>query len=407
MTGFDAPPCSTIYLDKPMKNHTLMQTIARANRVFGDKRAGLIVDYVGVFRNLQKALAIYGGGGAEGGQKPIRNKQELAGDLKKQLDGTVAFCHEHGADIPALVPLKGFERIARMKDAREALLVSEEVKKQFLALVARLRLLYKAVLPHPAASAYTPAVSTLSALAEMIRAVTVPVSVDEVMGEVEELLDRSIAAEPFVIRPTRPEYAGADHIDLSQIDFALLREKFVSDHKRTQLERLKAALGHKLEEMVRLNRTRIDYLEKFQGMIEEYNAGSKNIELFFDELLAFAKKLSEEDQRAVAENLTEEELAVFDLLMKPRPELTDSEIKHVKAIARELLETLKREKLVLDWRKRQQSRASVLVTVQEALDRLPRAYSKDLYDKKCEVVFQHIFEAYAGAGTSVYGADAA
>ncbi len=211
----------------------------------------------------------------------------------------MAFCHEHGVDLAAIVPLEGFERIARMKDAREALLVSEEVKKQFLALIARLRLIYKAVLPDPAAKAYTPAVSTLSALAEMIRAVTVPVSVDEVLGEVEKLLDRSIAAEPFVIRPTRPEYAGADHIDLSQIDFALLREKFASDHKRTQVERLKAALGHKLEEMVLLNRTRTDYLEKFQEMIEEYNAGSKNIELFFNELLAFAKKLSEEDKRAV------------------------------------------------------------------------------------------------------------
>src|SRR5690606_2018490 len=114
---------------------------------------------------------------------------------------------------------------------------------------------------------------------------------------------------PFVIRPTRPAYAGADAVDLSQIDFQLLREKFQSrSHKRTQAERLKAAVGKKLEEMVRLNRTRIDFLEKFRQMIEEYNAGSKNVELFFDELLAFAKKLSEEEQRAVAENLTEEEL---------------------------------------------------------------------------------------------------
>src|SRR5690606_27462759 len=146
-----------------------------------------------------------------------------------------------------------------------------------------------------------------------------------------------------------------------QIDFQLLREKFRSrSHKRTQAERLKAAVGKKLEEMVRLNRTRIDFLEKFRQMIEEYNAGSKNVELFFDELLAFANKLSEEEQRAVAENLTEEELAVFDLLMKPRPELTDAEVKQVKAVARELLETLKREKLVLDWRKRQQTRAAVL-----------------------------------------------
>jgi type I restriction enzyme, R subunit len=161
-------------------------------------------------------------------------------------------------------------------------------------------------------------------------------------------------------------------------------------------------VGKKLEEMVRLNRTRIDYLEKFREMIEEYNAGSKNVELFFDELLAFAKQLSKEDQRAVAENLTEEELAIFDLLMKPRPDLKESEIKQVKSVARELLETVKNEKLVIDWRKRQQSRAAVLVTVQDVLDQLPRAYSTEMYEKKCEVVYQHIFEAYAGAGVSVY-----
>lgn len=141
-------------------------------------------------------------------------------------------------------------------------------------------------------------------------------------------------------------------------------------------------------------------------MIEEYNAGSKNIEHFFDELLAFTKKLSEEEQRAVAENLSEEELAVFDLLMRPHPELSDSEVKEVKTVARELLETLKREKLVLDWRRRQQSRAVVLTTVQDILDRLPRAYTTEMYNEKCQRVYQHVFDAYVDARTSVYGSAA-
>lgn len=342
MTGFDAPSVSTVYLDKPMKNHTLMQTIARANRVFGEKQSGLIVDYVGVFRNLQKALAIYGGGpgGSGDGERPIQSKEELVRELEAQLNLVVGFCKEHGVEVEPIVAAEGFKRIALLQDAREALLTGEETKKQYLAVAAHLKKLYKAVLPDPAAARYAAIVSTLGALAEMIRAAAAPVSIEEVMGEVEALLDRSVAAEPFVIRPTRPAYAGADLIDLSQIDFALLREKFASTHKRTQAERLKAAVGRKLEEMVRLNRTRMDLLEKFQQMIEEYNSGSKNVELFFDELLAFTKKLSEEEQRTVAENLTEEELALFDLLMKPRPELKDSEVKEVKAVARELLETL-------------------------------------------------------------------
>ncbi|MGI9188638.1 MAG: type I restriction endonuclease subunit R, partial [Longimicrobiaceae bacterium] len=407
MTGFDAPGVSTVYLDKPMKNHTLMQTIARANRVWGEKQSGMIVDYVGVFRNLQKALAIYGGGGSNGGdagtEGPIRSKDELVRELEEQLQGTVMFCRERDIDVEALVAAEGYERIAKLQDAREAMLVDDETRKRYLALDSHLKRLYKAVLPDPVAARYSAVVSTLGTLAEMIRAVSAPVSIREVMGEVERLLDRSVTTQPFVIHPTRVDYGAGTRIDLSQIDFELLREKFPGSHKRTQVERLQAAVGKKLEEMLELNRTRAEFLEKFQQMIAEYNAGSKNVERFFDELLAFTKKLSEEEQRAVAENLSEAELAIFDLLMKPRPEMTDTEVKQVKIVARDLLETLKREKLVLDWRRRQQSRAAVLTTVQDVLDRLPRAYSREMYDEKCQRIYQHVYDAYADAQTSVYG----
>ena len=130
------------------------------------------------------------------------------------------------------------------------------------------------------------------------------------------------------------------------------------------------------------------------------------MEQLFDELLVFAQRLSEEEKRGIAENLTEEELAVFDLLTKPRPDLTQAEERQVKDVARELLATLKQEKLVLDWRTRQQSRAAVLTTVQDVLDKLPRAYSTELYNEKCSAVYQHIYDAYAGAGRSIYQAAA-
>jgi type I restriction enzyme, R subunit len=123
-----------------------------------------------------------------------------------------------------------------------------------------------------------------------------PVTIDEVMADVEALLDRSVATEAYVMPGPgdRTGYEEHEKIDLSQIDFELLRQKF-SRHKRTKVEQLKAAVGKKLEEMVRLNPERIDFLEKFQEMIAEYNAGSKNVEMIFDELLAFTKKLSEEE----------------------------------------------------------------------------------------------------------------
>jgi len=151
-----------------------------------------------------------------------------------------------------------------------------------------------------------------------------------------------------------------------------------------------------------LNRTRMDFLEEFQKMIDEYNAGSSNVETFFAKLMAFAKKLNAEDKRGIAEQLTEEELVIFDLLTKPDITLTKQETADVKKVARTLLEKLKAEKLVLDWRKQQQTRAMVFTTVKDVLDELPRTYTPELYEQKCDLVYQHFYEAYMGQGQSVY-----
>ena len=189
---------------------------------------------------------------------------------------------------------------------------------------------------------------------------------------------------------------------MSEIDFDALKSKFERQRKRTEAEKLRGAVNAKLRRMVRLNRTRIDYLEQLQALIDEYNDGRIGVDQFFSRLVALAQTLNEEEQRAVTEKLSEEELAVFDLLTKPQVRLTKQERAQVKAVARDLLETLKREKLVLDWRKRQQSRAAVLLTVEKTLDTLPRAYTKDLYVQKCSVVYHHVYESYYGEGRSVY-----
>jgi len=154
--------------------------------------------------------------------------------------------------------------------------------------------------------------------------------------------------------------------------------------------------------MVRLNKSRTDYQERLQRLIEEYNSGSLNIALYFEALLKIAQELTEEDQRSISEGLSEEELAVFDLLTKPQMSLTDKEKGEIKKIARNLLENLKKEKLVLDWRKRQQARASVRVAVEEKLDELPEVYTEEAYWSKCDAVYQHIYDHYYGQGKSVY-----
>jgi type I restriction enzyme R subunit len=399
ITGFDVPSCSTIYLDKPMKNHTLMQTIARANRVFQDKQNGLIVDYVGVFRNLQKALAIYGAAQG-GGDTPIHDKSELVRQLREAISTTTAFCVERKTAPAKIRDARGFEREKLKEDAVAALVVNDETRRQYLNLAAAVNALFKSLLPDASAFEFGPICNVFKVVAEKIRSELPIVDISAVMADVEALLNKSIAAGGYVMPPVSND--PSRYIDLSQVDFEALKTQFDKGRKPVEVQKLRAQIALKLAQMVKLNRTRIDFLEEFQKMIDEYNAGSSNVEAFFAKLMAFTKKLNAEEKRGLAEQLTEEELVMFDLLTKPNITLTPQEAAEVKKVARSLLEKLKQEKLVLDWRKQQTTRAIVLVTIQDILNELPRAYTKELYDQKCDVVYQHFYESYSGQGNSIY-----
>ncbi|EQB8387681.1 type I restriction endonuclease subunit R [Pseudomonas aeruginosa] len=403
ITGFDVPSCSTIYLDKPMKNHTLMQTIARANRKYPGKEAGLIVDYVGVFRKLQEALAIYGGASSgEGGEgEPIKNKAELVEYLKHLLARGISFLSEHGVNAQAIKDAQGFEKVAKLDDAVEQLIGNEETKNSFMNQARIVSRVYKAILPDPDANELAPDAVLISVIAQKIKALAPPVDISEVMQQVEELLDRSIAPVPYIIKEDDDQPLH----DLSQIDFEKLKEKFNQGRKRTEAEKLRALLSMKLETMLTENPTRKDFMEKFQKLIDAYNSGSLNIEVFFKELVDLTADLQVEDQRAIRENLSEEELALFDILTKPVPELAEKEKAQVKKVCKELLETLKAEKLVLDWRKKDRARSDVRRTLEIVFDRgLPESYDEGIYNEKCELAFHHIFTSYYGAGESVYSA---
>src|SRR6185312_13342549 len=198
---------------------------------------------------------------------------------------------------------------------------------------------------------------------------------------------------------------GSGYFDLSKIDFEALRRKFdKSKPSNTDLEHLKAAVRAQLERLVRLNTTRADYLEKFQELIESYNAGSRNIEEIFRELLDLSSVLTREQTRHVRENLSEEELTVFDILTRPGPDLTDQEREEVKKVAGQLLQRLK-DLLVIGWRQRVGSRARVRLAIEDALDDgLPRGYSKGLYEGKWGEVLERVDESYEGEGKRVYTA---
>ncbi len=207
MTGFDVPSCSTLYLDKPMRNHTLMQTIARANRVYPGKVSGLIVDYAGVFRSLERALAIYGVG-VGGGDKPVEDKAALVAALRQALAENQSLYREQGVSLTAIQVAEGFTRIGLLDDAVEALVISEDIKRRTLDLANTVQRLYKAVLPDPAAREFAAEVAPVQVIAEKIRALIPPADITQVMQQVEELLDRSIATEGYLIHEANSTYRG-------------------------------------------------------------------------------------------------------------------------------------------------------------------------------------------------------
>ena len=413
ITGFDVPSLSTIYLDKPMRNHTLMQTIARANRVFGDKHNGLIVDYVGIFRNLQKALAVYGsgsGGGIVAGDLPVEAKEELVKHLKQELEGLVIFCQEQDFDPLERVSTQNFGRVGWLDDAENKLVATEEIKRKFLAKARLVMQLYKAILPHPQANDYKALYDIFASLVVRIRGLVAGQDdITGVMAEVERLVGSSIAARRYIIRESTAPYDEGRYLDLGKIDFEALRAKFETAYKHTEVEKLKSAIVSKLRGMVKLNKGRIDYQEKFERIIEEYNNGSSNVNEHYEQLIDFVRDgLQVEEQRHLREGLSEEELAVFDMLMKSEQNgvsLTVKEREQVKGIVRDLLVVIKQSKLTLDWRKKQREQADVKLTVRDTLRAsLPAAYSDDLRELKWNEIFQHIYESYDGDGKSIYAA---
>ena len=154
--------------------------------------------------------------------------------------------------------------------------------------------------------------------------------------------------------------------------------------------------------MVQLNQSRVNFLEKFQKLIDEYNAASHNLDAFFNELLAFTQALNQEEQRGLREQLTEEELAIFDVLTQPDPVLSDEETREVKKVAKELLAKLKASLLVIEWRTKQQARAAVHRAIRQAFGALPAAYSFDIKRVKVNRTYAHVYDNYSGAGQSIY-----
>ncbi|MDR3478584.1 MAG: type I restriction endonuclease subunit R [Gammaproteobacteria bacterium] len=392
LTGFDVPNLSTLYLDKPLKNHTLMQTIARANRVAVGKMNGLIVDYIGVFKNIERALALYASSGIKN-DEIIRSKAELVGEIETLLQTVKKFLNGENVDLSALLSAPNEEKLRLLECYANILVGNLEKKKAFLNLASDLQHAYQSVLPDPAADDYYHEVTAVRVIASRIRDVgAMSIDVSQVKQDLEDLLDKSIQAGEYVISPNRKIK------DLSALDANALHDFFASiENKNMQVESLRAELEEKIIDMVKRNKMRAKFMDRLSALLQKYNSGAHDIDQVFDDLIDLAKSLNEEEQRAAKENLSEEELAIFDLLLKEN--INPKEVDKIRVVARDLLKKLKEEKLVSEWREWEATRAGVKTTIFDVLySELPEpTFSEQECESKGLEVYNFVYQHYQDA----------
>nr|WP_312162541.1 type I restriction enzyme endonuclease domain-containing protein [Brevundimonas diminuta] len=394
ITGFDVPTIGTVYLDKPMKNHTLMQTIARANRRAEGKASGVIVDYVGVFQNLQKALAVYAGGGGDEGEIPIQDKDELVTALEQALEKARTFVEPLGVEAEAIMEVRDFARLKLVSQAVEILVAPDVRRREFLRLSAAVTKAYKALLPDERAAPYLKPVAVFHTLSDAVKAKLGPVDISAVSARIAELLDEKLEGVA-ILTPIVEGVTAKGRVDLSCIDFDKLADLFATSPKVTA-EKLREGAEDKANKLAAANPTRQHLVERLEKLVADYNAGSVDAEQFFEALKAFIAEMDKEEQRAAREELTEEELAIFDLLTTPEPKLTKAEEQDVKRVARALLEKLYDLTDAIDWVRGQETRGAVWTEIRQRLNELPEnPYPQALWDNKVEQVWDFVLRRYA------------
>jgi len=404
LTGFDAPTVSTLYLDKPQKDHTLMQTIARANRVTShridgiEKLNGEVVDYYGVLGRLKKAIKDYGQGADGADDPPVKDKEELFRLLEEAIDQGVAFCAERGIDIrEVLAGNDVFVHVGLFSAWADTLLSQDEWRKTFSLYTNTIAALYEASKPEILGRPVVRQVAVFQYLRGVIDSIVQQQDVDSAVRRINELLDESVIVDDERFEKVKENKYGyrimrkGSAWDLSRIDFDKLKEDFrQATYKHIEIADLRAFLEKKLAEMIEQNRTRRDFAERLQEIIDDYNAGSNTADTDFEELVKFAQRLRAEEERHVRLGLSEDELEIYDLLCKDK--MTKQEEKKVRLAAKALLKRLTEESpkvLVQDWFKDTQTRLAVRDEVGSVLDRyLPEdSYDKDLFIQKRDRVF--------------------
>ena len=407
MTGFDVPSLATLYLDKPLKEHTLMQAIARANRVNEGKNNGFIVDYCGILRHLRRALATFAGarpGDNDGGMDPVRPGAELLGELARAIALVRDFLDERKAPLEHVLHKANFERNTAIVACKEAVNENDETRKRFELMCREVFKKFKACINLQDVKAHREGRDAIHIIYKSLQQGRNRADISAIIRKLQDVVDQAIDVHPGY--PAR-DPTGA--YDISKINFDRLKQEFARRKDRhTVVQEFKDAVEEKLQRMLACNPLRTDYQKLYEQIVAEYNREKDKvtIEQTFDALCEFVQSLDDEEKRAAREGLTEESLAVFDLLYKKN--LKPSDIAKIKRTAVELLAELKNGKLnVHKWRDKEATRDAVKIAIRNFLcdseTGLPdRFYTNDEVEKKTEDVFRHVLYAYPRVPSPLY-----
>ncbi len=395
LTGFDVKTLSCLYIDKPMKAHTLMQTIARANRVAEGKTNGLVVDYIGIVKALKQALADYTANakGTEGSD-PTIDKEKLIKNVDETIAMTREFLKEHGIDLQELIDAESFMKLSMLKTAADAMCATVEIRKSYCTLAATLLNRWKYLDRDDITPERKQAKDAIEAIYKELQKKRKHADITDLSVAINEIIDEHLEIDSSVVAESGRRF------DISKIDFDLLQREFAkTKQKNLLLKDIQELLQERLAEMLAQNPSRINFYERYQEIIESYNQEQDraSIEKIFEELMGLSKQLSEEERRYVREGFeNDEQLSMYDLLMKD--DLTKAEIKKIKEVAVELLEKIKTQLATMDHPfEKRETKAAIIITIRDTLwEMLPASYSDESIDTYKDAVFEYVQQRYGG-----------
>ena len=395
LTGFDVKCLSCLYLDKPLKAHTLMQTIARANRVSEGKSNGLIVDYIGIVKALRKALADYTANvGGDGGSDPTVDKDELIARILETIGKARAFLAENDFDLQMLIDAQGFTKLSCLQEAANAICGTIENRKAFTTYASELNRLIKYTDRNDIDRNSRKEYEAIAAIYAELQKKRKHVNTTDLMIEINGIISSYVEIQhTSTITKEEPR-----RFDISAIDFDLLRREFARIKKKNLVMKdLEELIQQKLDRMLFTNPERINYYERYQQIINDYNSEQDRatIEKTFMDLMDLANQMNQEEQRYVREGFaSDEELSLYDMLF--RDDLSKNDIKRLKEVAAMLLQRIKEKIAELDhWTDKQETKAAVDNLIRDTLwAELPECYDEVSISTYRQRIYEYVYTRY-------------